>query len=82
VGEGFGLQGLVYYPKERNDMKKKMLRRLNLSRETLQRLDEPALQSAAGGGTAGSSCCSGITAPQPTVGDACGATAGHGPQQQ
>jgi len=64
-------------------MRKKMLRRLNLNRETLQRLDEPMLGMAAGGGTAGTACCTGITFTRPTL-DACGtaATAEHGPKRQ
>jgi hypothetical protein len=63
-------------------MKKKMQRRLNLSKETLQRLDEPELRSAAGGGTAGTVCCTGITQNRPTFEQTCGDGGATGPQQQ
>ena len=54
-------------------MKKKMSRRLTLHRETIQRLDEPALRGLAGGGyplsdTECPQCPNGF--PQPLPGNA------------
>jgi hypothetical protein len=63
-------------------MKKKIQRRLNLSRETLQRLDQPELRTAAaGGGTAGTACCTGITQNRPTFEQTCGDGGATGPKQ-
>jgi len=59
-------------------MQKKM-RRIQLNRETIRQLDQPSLGWAAGGGTAGTICCTGITFPRLT--DQCG-TGGTGPKQQ
>ena len=62
-------------------MQKKM-RRFQLNRETIRQLDQPMLGWAAGGGTAGTVCCTGITFPRLTIEQACGGGGTTGPKQQ
>ncbi|HZF08168.1 MAG TPA: hypothetical protein VFE33_05190 [Thermoanaerobaculia bacterium] len=61
---------------------KKKIRRIQLNRETIRQLDPPTLGWAAGGGTAGTVCCTGITETRPTIAQTCGGGGTIGPKQQ